>query len=279
MGPPLGIPAVIAQQLQDLKALAPEDQYIHYSAIENGIPLVVTFRVGLARRIHDAKETFHDFTYKRVHGAWKEWEIVIWDESTDRRKFASPRRYTMPSDNSFLLLGMTVARIYGQLETRDAYRRMWALLWDTVETATGQTVKFKPFSGDSSGIRAILVDGNKEQIEACGDDLVKRNNPDISGLNISDPQEIVKYLIKLCMVHFDRYAIDFSWYASGYTQCSTTAYRNVDKLASKVPADAIRRVRQAPFLRSMQELDEFKHFCETSSYKALRGTSFRNILA
>lgn len=208
--------AVISQQLQDSKSLQPDDQYIHYSAIEHGIPLVVTFRTGLAQRIHAAREIFHDFTYKRVHGQWKEWEVVIWDEATDCHDSCVHCRMRCCAHRSeyFLLLliiqsalGITVAHIYGQLETREAYHHMWSLLWDTVGHATKELVKFKPFSGNGAGICAILVDGNKEQVDTCGDDLVKRNDLTISGLNISDPQEIVKYIVKLCMVHFDRYVL------------------------------------------------------------------------
>ena len=69
--------------------------------------------------------------------------------------------------------GLTIARIYGKLETREAYRRMWGLLWDTIGRTTGKPVSFSAFSGDGSGLRAILVDGNKEQVEACGDDLLE----------------------------------------------------------------------------------------------------------
>ena len=159
----------------------------------------------LAERIHSARETFHDFTYKRVQGSWKEWEVVIWDEAINRRKYSqiSYLFNRLTSNHS----GLTVARIYGQYETRTAYHRMWKLLWDTVGKATGRPVKFKPFSKDGEGIRAILVDGNKEQVEACGDDLLTRNDSTLSGVSTTDVHEIVKYIIKLCMVHFDRWVI------------------------------------------------------------------------
>jgi hypothetical protein len=75
----------------------------------------------------------------------------------------------------FLMIGVCVARLYCTHETREAFERMWAALWDTVERITGKRVKFKPFDG--TGICAILVDGNKPQIDGCGDDLIWRNNP------------------------------------------------------------------------------------------------------
>lgn len=56
---------------------------------------------------------------------------------------------------------------------------MWTGLWDTVEMVTKQKVEFKFI--DSRGLSAILVNGCKPQVNACGDDLVKhiqdRNSP------------------------------------------------------------------------------------------------------
>lgn len=89
-------------------------------------------------------------------------------------------------------------------EDRSAFRRMWTLFWTTVGRITGHPVKFKPFSGSSEGIRAILVDGCKPQVDALGDFLVKYNDPSVSGIQETDPQKIVEYILKLCSVHFDR---------------------------------------------------------------------------
>lgn len=99
---------------------------------------------------------------------------------------------------------MTVGRVYCERETRDAYEQMWTLFWETVGRITGKPVKFRVFSGDGEGIRAILVDGNKPQVDGLGAYLVKYNRQDISGISESDPQRIVEYIVKVCLVHFDR---------------------------------------------------------------------------
>lgn len=97
---------------------------------------------------------------------------------------------------------MTVARIYCTHETREAFRRMWAGLWDTIETVTGKPVQFKFMDG--MGLRAIVVDGCKAQVDACGDDLLIRNDPKKSGIDTDDPQVIVQHIIRTCVVHLDR---------------------------------------------------------------------------
>ena len=49
---------------------------------------------------------------------------------------------------------------------------MWRGLWDTIEKVTQQKVEFKFIDG--KGISAILIDGCKPQVNACGNDLVKQ---------------------------------------------------------------------------------------------------------
>ncbi|RDX40612.1 hypothetical protein OH76DRAFT_1365979, partial [Lentinus brumalis] len=222
-----GLPGVLEKKTSDQKLLKPEDQYIHW--VECGdIPIIITFRVGLANLIHDAIETFHDNTYKRVAGSWIEWEWACWDRRINRR--------------------FTMLRAYTTRETREAFSRLWDASFTAIARATGREVRFKMFTQDGSGLRAVLLDGCKEQIEALGEYLAKRNDPPISGIDTTDPQELVKYLGKLCHVHFDR---------------------NMDKLANKCSDEIMRRVRRLPHLTTQAELDDFKMFCRTSKNKAL----------
>ncbi len=193
---------VVEQQQRDRQKLEPKDLYIH--AIEIGdMPVIVTFRVGLARRIFLLRETFHDNTYKRVYGEWKEWEVAGFDPVLNRRTCTA--FHTTPGRQmSDAKIGITIARVYCTRETEAAFDRQWTLFIETVEKVTGIPFKFKAFSGDGTGLVAINVDGCKEQIDALGTVLIRRNNPAVSGVNVSDPQEIVKYMVKLCLVHFDR---------------------------------------------------------------------------
>ena len=61
------------------------DRYIHEISSCDGINIIVTLIPALAERLHFAKATQHDNTYKRAHGEWKEWEATIWDEQLDKR--------------------------------------------------------------------------------------------------------------------------------------------------------------------------------------------------
>ncbi|KII84398.1 hypothetical protein PLICRDRAFT_179640 [Plicaturopsis crispa FD-325 SS-3] len=214
------------RMLTDRESLPKEDLYIHKVDVDH-TTVVVTMLPALAARIHSAKYSLHDNTYKRLHGDWKEWEVVIWDDRLNMR--------------------LTIARIYCQNETRDAYRRMWSGLWNTIGAVTGEEVKFKFMHG--TGLRAILVDGNKPQAEACGDDLLSRNNPDISKYHGRDAMEILPFILRTCYIHFDRF---------------------LTKLSNAVDDATMKRVRGCIFLETAEELDAFKKFCEESPHKMLR---------
>ncbi|KAI0681911.1 hypothetical protein C8T65DRAFT_751106 [Cerioporus squamosus] len=222
-----GLLGVLEKQTSDHASLQPEEEYIHW--VENGnAPIIVTFRVGLASLMHEAIEIFCDNTYKHVTGGWIEWEWACWDRRINQR--------------------FTILRAYTTRETRETSSRLWDIAFGAIAKARGCEVQFKMFSQDGSSLQAILVDGCKEQIDALGDYLVKRNIPTNTGINTMDPQEIVKYLVKLCHVHYDR---------------------NMDKLANKCNDEIMHLVRQVPHLETEAQLAEFKVFCHGTKNKAL----------
>lgn len=82
---------------------------------------------------------------------------------------------------------------------------MWSGLWDSVEKVTGKVVRFRFIDG--TGLCAILVDGCKPQVDACGDDLLNRILKHEKCLIVEqDPQIIVQHIIRTCWVHLVRYS-------------------------------------------------------------------------
>ncbi|KAJ7440399.1 hypothetical protein B0H11DRAFT_1660472, partial [Mycena galericulata] len=177
----LGIEGVIYYQKQ-MRSLPHEKQYIWNVASENGEEIVITMLPYLANLIHNAKASLHDNTYARLHGVWKEWEIVIWHHRDDFR--------------------VTIGRIYSQHETLEVFMKMWPGLFDTIRSITKSEVKFKFIDGE--GLQAILVDGNKPQANALGAYLVNRNRPHLSGIHERDPKLILLNILRTCIFHVNR---------------------------------------------------------------------------
>ncbi|KAJ2919368.1 hypothetical protein MD484_g1015, partial [Candolleomyces efflorescens] len=208
---------VIHQQDCDLKCQdLPDGIYIHEVVRTAEIQLVVTLIPELAARIHDADYTTHDCTYKRVWNDWKEWEVVIWDKRLSKR--------------------LTIARLYTTRETRHAFALMFKKLWETIATVTGKPVRFKFLDG--SGLKAIILDGDKNQVAGCGDELVSqaqaahrqghRSAAPVAELN--DPLTIVQHIVKTCDIHLNRIV----------------------------------------YLESREEIDTLVQSCKTSSHKIVR---------
>jgi hypothetical protein len=189
--------------MRDQQNLPPEKRYVHQVSSEDGTDVIVTMLPGLARLIHHADMTLHNNTYKRAHGIWKEWEVVLWNSQLNMCMPFTPFCHCYVFESNLQAIGVTVAHIYSTHETREAFRQMWKALWDTVERVTKEKVKFKFLDG--TGLKAILVDGNKPQVDACRDDLLERNtNPAASGIYDTDPQIIVQRIVRTCLIHLDR---------------------------------------------------------------------------
>ncbi|KAJ7196031.1 hypothetical protein GGX14DRAFT_327140, partial [Mycena pura] len=174
------------QKMRD--TLPTEKRYIQYLISEDGVQLVLTMLPYLASRIHFCKASLHDNTYARLHGVWKEWEVVIWDDKFDARA--------------------TIARAYSKHETYEVFAKMWPALFNTIERVTGVEVKFKFIHGE--GLRTVLVDGNKAQANALGADLVARNKPHLSGIYERNPKKILKYCLRTCTIHIQRKFTDLA---------------------------------------------------------------------
>ncbi|KAJ7131025.1 hypothetical protein C8R44DRAFT_904076 [Mycena epipterygia] len=180
----LGIEGVLYYQKQ-MCSLPHGKQYIWKVASEFGEEIIITMLPYLANRIHLAKASLHDNTYARVHGVWKEWEVVIWDHRVDHRKW-----------HVFQLAE------YSQHETLAVFMKMWPGLFDTIAHITESEVKINFIDGE--GLKAILVDGNKPQANALGAWLVNRNKPHLSGVHERDPKLILPKVLRTCIFHVNR---------------------------------------------------------------------------
>lgn len=118
---------------------------------------------------------------------------------------------------------MTFARAYTNIETREAYRRIFQEVVNTIEHDTGKILKFHHIDGN--GLGCILAD--EHQGQALGIVIVKQsvafkcfktflmnifkfNN---SGLGeflhdrdmSKSAEEHLTHILKTCIIHFNRY--------------------------------------------------------------------------
>jgi len=103
------------------------------------------------------------------------------------------------------MLGVTVARVYCNCSTQQAFEYIWEGFFKAIETATGRKIKFKVFE-ESGNILSIILDMEASQVKGLGTTIIrmKMNDPSISKISEVDPDIIVQFLIKLCYVHWER---------------------------------------------------------------------------
>lgn len=78
----------VVNQMNIESAYQPEDRYIWHTGSSNGTMVIVGMNAILANRIHKARATVHDYTYKGIHGDFNEWVVALFDEEMNRRKLS-----------------------------------------------------------------------------------------------------------------------------------------------------------------------------------------------
>ena len=185
-------------QLELNREFPPEAQYIRNIYSQHDLTVIITTLAPLTDLIHSTNASLHDNTYKRLHGNWKEWEVVIWNWRLNKRKNINIIGFTV-----LFCLGVTIARCYCERETEEAFEYMFSSLWAAIKEATGKEVKFKFIHGE--GLAAIVMDGCKPQVTGCGRALVAQaRDLENSCCQETDPHVIVQYIVQTCFVHLNR---------------------------------------------------------------------------
>jgi hypothetical protein len=106
-----------------------------------------------------------------------------------------------------MVSGVTVARVYSNSSTKEAFGYIWEGFFNAVKMATGRGIKFKVFDDSGNGnIQCVILDMEAAQVQGLGTAItqMKINNPSISQITEVELDILVQYLIKLCYVHWDR---------------------------------------------------------------------------
>ena len=100
---------------------------------------------------------------------------------------------------------VTVAHVYSNSATKEAFEYIWEGFFNAVTMATGKGIKFKAFD-NLGNIQCVILDMEAAQVQGLGAAItqMKMNNPLISQITEVEPDILVQYLIKLCYVHWDR---------------------------------------------------------------------------
>ncbi|KAJ7245593.1 hypothetical protein C8J57DRAFT_1679695 [Mycena rebaudengoi] len=188
-GTPAGLlwAGILADYEDDLK-LPLAKRYVHHVHMSGETKIAVAMNPELAALLHDEGVRFieGDITFKRTKGEMNEWEAAVW--------------YT-PS-----LERVTVARIYTNACSKEAFTHLFDAFFGTVKKVTGKSVRFKVFD-PKGNIYSIHFDMEAAQVQGLGAWLSNMviEDPALRALfPCIDPDKLVQFVLKLCSVHLER---------------------------------------------------------------------------
>lgn len=109
-----------------------------------------------------------------------------------------------------MLSGITYLTAYSNREGRAAFDSLWDSLFKVTRDTTGRPLKIREFFPDDPTARllAIILDSDLAQAQALGDYLVrymfKYASSELRATLPSDPMELVKFILKFCLIHSQR---------------------------------------------------------------------------
>jgi hypothetical protein len=102
--------------------------------------------------------------------------------------------------------GVTVARIYTNAFSKEAFTHLFDAFFGTVKKVTGKSVRFKVFDAKGN-IYSIHFDMEAAQVQGLGAWLSSMviEDPALRALfPCIDPDKLVQFVLKLCSVHLER---------------------------------------------------------------------------
>nr|GAT50927.1 predicted protein [Mycena chlorophos] len=223
----MGWDGVVHYMTEIQPTLSPSEHYIHAAICRADFSIIVTMHPGIADLVHLVLAFCIDYSFKRVEGKLNEWKIASMIPRYNKRT--------------------TLATIYCDGNTRDAFACLFTELFAAIKHITGTELALRPWRPDAT-CRAIILDGEVAQAQGLGDFLVWYNNPQISGINSRDPLDLVTYSMKTCQVHFRR---------------------NIDeklaRTAKTLSGDELTKLRSYPQLRTHAEIAEWHQWCSDHS--------------
>ncbi|KAG6818394.1 hypothetical protein H0H93_005275 [Arthromyces matolae] len=230
----------ITDQFEKDQQLPESKRYLWHILMTGNLKLVVTMNPTLAGLVHSAQFLQCDYTFKRVHGEFDELEFVIWHRATTER--------------------VTIARLYCNSSTREAFGHLFEGFFSAVHKATGHPIKFKIFD-PKGNLLTIIFDMEASQVQGFADALVRLrfNDSQVSKIEETDPEVLIQYILKLCVVHFTRWAS----LAASTAFSMTYKARATDKLVQSLGQDVVNYLNKFPALETAEDILAFHEFCKS----------------
>lgn len=158
-----------------------------------------------AKLIHEVDYLVIDFTYKRPHGDWKEFEVVSWDSKNQKRMSELLLViHTLITTTDKSHTGTAVCRVWSKYETREMFHLLFRAFFLAVKSATGRELKLKVLQPTTGTLHGFAADGAIAQAMGLGDAIVELPRSEDSIFLSNNPEQVPNYVMRTCFVHYTR---------------------------------------------------------------------------
>ena len=149
----------------------------------------------------------------------------------------------------------------------DYYTILFDELQELTLRLTGKPLLFKRLSPDGN-LLCMNADMEAAQVLGAAQSFMKTNNIAYSKIDVSSPEELLPYFVRVCLTHSKRYVYIFN-------QIVVTLILNhasgVLDFKFLVTASEYRRILDFPYMKSQAKLDNFTLFINSLGVKKIQG--------
>jgi len=98
---------------------------------------------------------------------------------------------------------LTIARVYIDKGHTDHYRRLFDELQSQTLALTSKPLSFRQFSQDGN-LLCMGADMEAAQVLGAGQSILATNNVGYSGIDVTTPEELLPYFVRVCLTHSKR---------------------------------------------------------------------------
>ncbi|KZT34561.1 hypothetical protein SISSUDRAFT_1065206 [Sistotremastrum suecicum HHB10207 ss-3] len=179
----IGSAVSVYRMFEEQQTLATADRYIHAVHSSAGSTFIFMSMPYLCKFLHTVPWVMIDTTFKTICGEYNEWEWTIW----------------LPHINQVI----APFRVITNKADTAAYEHMFRTTFETIQTITGRALEFQCLN-PSGTLRTIHMDFEAAQALGLGAEMVRQNDPQISGLSNPTAVYLITCVLILCQVHFSR---------------------------------------------------------------------------
>jgi hypothetical protein len=160
--------------------------------------------------------------------------------------------------------------VYVNKADTDYYTILFDELQEMTLRLTGKPLRFKRLSRDGN-LLCMNADMEAAQVLGAARSFMKTNDTAYSKIDITSPEELLPYFVRVCLTHSKRYVHIANYFLIIISMLILNRASGVLDFKFLVPAPDYQRILDFPYMKSQAELDDFTLFIISLGIKKIQG--------